>query len=222
MTCQANPTLLRLEACFCTSNLPCTSISAYALNSHNISPDEVMADYLVLSAEQRDALENIISNASKPARWPHFPQLSADGEWTQWTADPDLPDDEPSTVEQPSWAKRPIGSESVPRHVRSFQHDNLSKGHIRLLKLTNVHFDEQSNLLHGFEQICVPLHAAPEYQALSYCWGNMQLCTGILFTHADGCQRVFRITEDLATCLYMIYQSKAYIQRPTSGLTRSA
>tara|TARA_R110002003_G_scaffold236_8_gene17144 strand:+ start:4346 stop:6316 length:1971 start_codon:yes stop_codon:yes gene_type:complete len=167
-----------------------------------------MADDLVLSAEQRDALENIISTASKPARWPHFPQLSADGEWTQWTADPDLPDDEPSTVEKPSWAKRPIGSESVSRHVRSLQHDNLSKGHIRLLKLTNVHFDEQSNLLHGFEQICVPLHAAPEYQALSYCWGNMQLCTGILFTHADGCQRVFRITEDLVTCLYMIYQSK--------------
>lgn len=58
------------------------------------------------------------------------------------------------------------------------------------------------------------MNGAPEYNALSYCWGDMRLCTGVFFTNLNGSENVYRVTEDLATCLHSILESQS-LQRPT-------
>ncbi|KAH7075959.1 heterokaryon incompatibility protein-domain-containing protein [Paraphoma chrysanthemicola] len=112
-----------------------------------------MADYSGLTPEEQKTVKKAIIAAATPARWPCFPELGINGEWTRWAATPDLRVNSPCSVEQPPWAKNP-------------------------------------------------------YQALSYCWGDLQLCTGIILTDGNNSQRVFRVTEDLATCLYSIVNSE--------------
>jgi hypothetical protein len=66
--------------------------------------------------------------------------------------------------------------------------------------------DVSTNTLRDFGFIDVPLHCAPEYEALSYCWKDTRICTGIFFNH-NGCETIYRLTEDLATFLYSIIKT---------------
>ena len=86
------------------------------------------------------------------------------------------------------------------------RHEPLPQGCIRLINIQNAEF--VNNVLRGLELVTFPLNAAPEYEALSYCWGDMRLCTGLFFTNPDGSERVYRVTEDLATCLVSVLQSQ--------------
>lgn len=95
---------------------------------------------------------------------------------------------------------------------RVLRYESLPRGYIRLLKIEKAEFVH--NILRSFELIAVPLDAVPAYDAVSYCWGDMRLCTGIFFTNPDGSERVYRVTEDLATCLVSILRSP-HLRRPT-------
>jgi hypothetical protein len=66
----------------------------------------------------------------------------------------------------------------------------------------------KSNVLDDLELDDLSLKMAPSYDALSYCWGDKRLCTGIFINHSDGRKRTFRVTGDLATCFYIIKSSK--------------
>lgn len=95
-------------------------------------------------------------------------------------------------------------------------HKPLGSRQIRLLDIQNVYFKE--NLLRGFRLVTVPLVDAPSFDALSYCWGNMRLCTGILFDTGTGSrfvERIFRVTEDLATCLFSILATPNLEDKPS-------
>jgi hypothetical protein len=60
-------------------------------------------------------------------------------------------------------------------------HDKPLDGrHIRLLDIQNAKFE--GNVLHGLRLVTVPLADAPSFDALSYCSGDMRLCTGIFST----------------------------------------
>jgi hypothetical protein len=94
-------------------------------------------------------------------------------------------------------------------------HESLENNHIRLLNIQNARFEK--SLLQGFRLITVPLADAPSFDALSYCWGDMRLCTGVLLdtgTDPDVIGRMFRITEDLATCLVSILTTPNLEDRP--------
>lgn len=167
-----------------------------------------MTDRGTLSSEERKLWREALQAAATPARWPQFPALSCDGEWTDWSASPDLPSNKSSSVEQPPLIRSIPGDAQETKSYCGLQPTSLPAGCIRLLKLENAHFDVKSNVMCGFELVDVPLESAPEYDAISYSWGDMRLCTGILFIGADTNKSIFRITEDLATCLYSIVQSK--------------
>lgn len=94
-------------------------------------------------------------------------------------------------------------------------HKPLESGYIRLLDIQNVRF--VGNVLQGFRLVTVPLANAPSFDALSYCWGDMRLCTGILFdtgTGPDLVERMLRVTEDLATCLFSILMTRSLVDKP--------
>ncbi|KAH7361275.1 heterokaryon incompatibility protein-domain-containing protein [Pyrenochaeta sp. MPI-SDFR-AT-0127] len=189
-----------------------------------------------LSTESIEAWDATLKAAAKPARYPHFPELTLDGKWKEWSQYPDLPSKEPTSVEQPPWARslktsateppRKFGRFFAPwklsvrsrlndfrrsKGIQILQHDPIPQGCVRLLKIQNAEF--VNNVLRGLELVTMPVNAAPEYDALSYCWGDMRLCTGVLLTEPYGSERVYRITEDLATCLHSILQSES-LQRP--------
>lgn len=144
-----------------------------------------------------EAYKGAMRAAATPTRWPQFPQLDRYGEWKAWEA-------KPSSGAQPPWARNVSESSNGLRFLRTLRHTQLEEGHIRLLSLKNAHLDANSTVLRNFSLIDVPLQMAPECEALSYCGEDLRLCTGILFNHEDGHGIVFRITEDLATCLYSI------------------
>ncbi|KAF2131097.1 HET-domain-containing protein, partial [Dothidotthia symphoricarpi CBS 119687] len=161
------------------------------------------------SDESLKAWSNVLVAAAKPARYPHFPQLDQDGSWKDWSPSPNLPDHEPTFVEQPPQSRRAYpGDKSAIEHElhQPLHYGTLTHDHIRLLKIDHAMMDD--DVLRGFELVTVPLETAPEYEALSYCWRDMRLCTGIFFPGCDGSQRVLRITEDLATFLYVIIRSQ--------------
>lgn len=47
----------------------------------------------------------ILQAAATPARSPRFQELSANGEWNDWSAEPVLPEEEPTLVKQPQWTQ---------------------------------------------------------------------------------------------------------------------
>jgi hypothetical protein len=86
---------------------------------------------------------------------------------------------------------------------------------IRLLDMQNAQF--KGNVLQGLRLVTVPLTDAPSFDALSYCWGDMRLCTGILFDTGIGpdlVERMYRVTEDLATCLVSILTTRTLKDKP--------
>ena len=85
---------------------------------------------------------------------------------------------------------------------RTLQYIPLLENRIRLLDLQESRFD--NNILSEFRFITAPLTSAPEYEALSYCWGSTELCTGVLVSTTDYDIQVCRLTEDLATCLHSL------------------
>jgi hypothetical protein len=157
---------------------------------------------------EREAYFSAIHSAATPARRPHFPELNDGGEWKAWSAKPSFPPEEPASIAQPPWTRNLSKHSHDRRFLRTLRHTQLEDGHIRLLSLEHAYLDTNSTVLRNLKLIDVPLQTAPAYEALSYCWGDLRLCTGILFNHEDGHERVFRITEDLATCLYSIMQSR--------------
>ena len=75
----------------------------------------------------------------------------------------------------------------------------------------------RDNVLQGYRLVTVDLDDAPSFDALSYCWGDMRLCTGILFDTGIGLdlvERMFRVTEDLATCLVSILRTQSLEDKP--------
>jgi hypothetical protein len=94
-------------------------------------------------------------------------------------------------------------------------HEPLENRCIRLIDIQNAHFT--GNVLQGFRLVTVPLADAPLFDALSYCWGDMRLCTGIVFDTGTGpclVERMFRVTEDLATCLFSILMTRTLEEKP--------
>jgi hypothetical protein len=166
-----------------------------------------MPDY-THSSEEEQLWVDLLEVGAKPARRPQFPELNSAGEWTNWTAAPVLPDIDPSSVEQPFSTQNFSGEDTQNRSYDRFRSTPLPDGYIRLLKIQDARMDTKSNVLHDFELHEFPLRTAPSYDCISYCWGDKRLCTGIVFNHSDGYKRVFRVTEDLATCLYSIKNSK--------------
>lgn len=60
-----------------------------------------MTDLQPLLQESQAAWEAILEAAAKPARYPHFPELTLNGIWKDWSPSPDLPTEEPTSVKQP-------------------------------------------------------------------------------------------------------------------------
>ncbi|KAH4269157.1 hypothetical protein HBI04_058740 [Parastagonospora nodorum] len=171
--------------------------------------------------ERRDfsAWVPILEAVAKPARHPQFHELTPDGEWKAWSSSPELPDEEPILVKQPDSTQvfRPVGDTRTCEleMYQGLHHESLEGNHIRLLDIQNARFEE--SLLQGFRLVTVPLADAPSFDALSYCWGDMRLCTGILLdtgTGPDFIERMFRVTEDLATCLVSILTTPNLEDRP--------
>jgi hypothetical protein len=113
-------------------------------------------------------------------------------------------------VVQPTRATSSLGYSTANTRLCSlpFQFKPLQDGHIRLLDLHDaiIHND----ILVGFKLVTVPLCSAPTYEALSYCWGSTDLCTGIVISAGRNRQSVYRVTEHLATFLHNIL----VVQRP--------
>ena len=59
-------------------------------------------------------------------------------------------------------------------------------------------------VLVGFKLITVPLSTAPKYEAISYCWGSTDSCTGILVSTQYHGKQVYRVTKNRATCLHSL------------------
>ncbi|KAH8730539.1 heterokaryon incompatibility protein-domain-containing protein, partial [Phaeosphaeriaceae sp. PMI808] len=167
-----------------------------------------MEDSREPTAKEKQAWMNAFSSTAIPARWPPFPELNHTGTWTDWSPNPILPENSPSSIQQPTWIQGTPGPGGAQSLTRGFQHTSLPEGYIRLLQIGNARMDTSSDTLRNLELIDVPLKSAPTYEALSYCWGDMRLCTGIFINRSDDRVRPFRVTEDLATCLHSIVHSK--------------
>ncbi|KAH7086460.1 heterokaryon incompatibility protein-domain-containing protein [Paraphoma chrysanthemicola] len=166
----------------------------------------------------------VLKALANPARHPQFQELTSHGEWNDWSPNPELPDEEPTLVEQPSWTQvyRPIDdpnsqySHELEIYPGGLHHEPLEDKTIRLLDIRNARF--RGNVLEGFRLVTVPLADAPSFDALSYCWGDMRLCTGIIFDTGedmDLVERMFRVTEDLATCLHSILMTRKLKEKPS-------
>jgi hypothetical protein len=165
-----------------------------------------MGDSLVISRESRGSWADLLGAAATPARWPPFPGLDDEGQWSEWNACPVLPNNASPMVKQPVWTRSPPCSINSSKLFPRREHTQLQAGYIRLVSLENARMDVGTNTLRDFGIINVPLQSAPEYEALSYCWKDTRICTGIFFNH-DGHETIFRLTEDLAAFLYSIIKT---------------
>ena len=82
-----------------------------------------------------------------------------------------------------------------------------------MLDLQNLRFEDDVVL--GLNIVIVPLASAPEYEALSYCWGSTDLCTGTLVSTPDGQEQIYRVSEHLATCLHSLITTERAEQNKT-------
>ncbi|KAH6618697.1 heterokaryon incompatibility protein-domain-containing protein [Boeremia exigua] len=148
--------------------------------------------------------EELIEELTRPERYPRFPGLTSTGEWKPWSAEPPLEQSATSSVEQPtivpSLFRRLVSSKR--ESYRPLRFMPIPEGHIRLLDVRNAKLLD--NVLVGFKLITVPLSKAPQYEAISYCWGSTDLCTGIFVSTPYHGQQVYRVTENLATCLHSL------------------
>lgn len=100
-------------------------------------------------------------------------------------------------------------------YAGGLHHEPLDERCIRLIDIQNARFEH--NMLQGFEIAGFSLEDAPPFDALSYCWGDMRLCTGIVFDTGYGMdlvERMFRVTEDLATRLFSILKTQSLQDKP--------
>lgn len=154
--------------------------------------------------------EELIDAINTPRRYPRFPELTPTGHWRPWNAEPAIQLSKFSSVKQP--VKGPSSSGHLilneTNYARPLLYRPLQNGHIRLLDLHDARM--QDNVLIGFKLMTVPLSLAPKYEALSYCWGSMDLCTGIFLSTQRHGKKVLRVTENLATFLH----SALVVERP--------
>lgn len=151
--------------------------------------------------------EELIEILTTPARLPKFPELMPSGNWKAWSANPTPSCASSTTVEQPKTVplriRRLISRER--KYCRPLQFKPLPNGHIRLLDLQDARLLDE--VLVGFKLVTVSLSTAPQYEAISYCWGSTALCTGILISTRHHKNQVYRVTENLATCLHSLLVS---------------
>ncbi|KAJ4994363.1 heterokaryon incompatibility protein [Stagonosporopsis vannaccii] len=148
--------------------------------------------------------EELIEILNTPARLPKFPDFSSAGNWSLWSPNSAPPSTRSFTVEQPKHMPSQIRRlfSKGRQCCRPLQFKPLPEGYIRLLDMKNAKIHE--DVLVGFNLITVPLTKAPHYEAISYCWGSTELCTGILLSTQYHKNQVYRVTENLATCLYSL------------------
>lgn len=152
--------------------------------------------------------QELLEALATPERYPRFPELTSKGEWKPWSARPSLQCHKTSSVVQPSkpdsrFRRLLLGNHKYRPRLR---YDTLPEGCIRLLSIHNASLD--GDVLVGFRLITVPLSTAPTYEAISYCWGSTDLCTGIFVSTPDRGEQVYRVTENLASCLHSLITSK--------------
>jgi hypothetical protein len=149
----------------------------------------------------------LIERLTAPARYPRFPELTATGDWRPWNAKPKPLSTGTTTVKQPKGVpprlRRLFSNDR--QYCRPLQYRRLPEDHIRLLDIRDARID--TDVLTGFKLITVPMSTAPGYKAISYCWGSTDLCTGILMSTRLHGKQVYRVTENLATCLHSLITS---------------
>lgn len=92
------------------------------------------------------------------------------------------------------------------KFYRPLQYKPLPDGSIRLLDLREA--EMVGDVLTGFKLIDTGLTTAPSYEAISYCWGSTELRTGIFVSTRNLGEQVYRITENLASCLHSLMTSE--------------
>ncbi len=151
--------------------------------------------------------KEFIGELIQPARFPKFPELTSTGVWKPWIAETPSQQSQSSSVEQPtsvpSRFRRLVSRDR--QYCRPLRFKPLPEGHVRLLDLR--HAKMENEVLVGFHLITVPLSKAPTYEAISYCWGSTHLCTGIFVSSRRHKDQVYRVTENLATCLHSLLVS---------------
>jgi hypothetical protein len=152
----------------------------------------------------------------EPSRYPRFPELTIEGKWNEWNPNPIPGPRKTSHVEQPPLAESWPPLSELPKDVgsyRTLQYEALLEGHIRLLSLHKAKMVD--DVMIGLDLVTVSLSNVPTYEAISYCWGNTDLCTGIFVSTTDGGRQVLRVTENLATCLHsLVYSDRPDGERP--------
>ncbi|PSN68810.1 HET-domain-containing protein [Corynespora cassiicola Philippines] len=172
---------------------------------------------------QQMAYMEVLEAAATPAHFPPFPSLDENGKWCKGDEDEEeqsseeiapseIRDQAPRQIHQPSSCRYPSASTATndDQFCETLNYERLPIGHIRLLDLGHARYSD--GVLSGYKLIAFPLDSAPEYEALSYCWGDMKDCTAIFFDLNDIYQQFLRITEDLAVCLYTLPRMKEFVQ----------
>ncbi|KAF2629715.1 HET-domain-containing protein [Macroventuria anomochaeta] len=177
-----------------------------------------MEGHSSLGKKTINSWDELIEALTKPARYPRFPELTSEGEWKPWKAESDIQHRNCSSVKQPPEPPSPSQYlvTSARKYCRPLRYDVLLEGCIRLLDLQDAKID--GNIIVGLKLDTVPLSTAPSFEALSYCWGSKDLCTGIFISTADHGEQIYRVTEDLATCLYSLLIAERPEQRPPAYL----
>lgn len=150
----------------------------------------------------------LIDALAKPARYPQFPELTPEGEWCEWNPEPSSSRQQTLSVEQPPWAKPWPRCSEVTNGVeyhRTLQYTKLPEDCIRLLSLRNAKMD--GNVIVGLSLETFAFSAMPTYQAVSYCWGSTNHCTGMLISTLDNGDQICRVTESLATFIHSLLHS---------------
>jgi hypothetical protein len=169
--------------------------------------------------EKDHQMEEVDQKTVIPARYPRFPALTPQGAWEEWVPDPVPPPHPSYSVVKPPLIQPYLPQSTTPGLKEAFctlHYALLPADHIRLLSLRDTRLEH--GVLCGIKIVTVALSSAPEYEALSYCWGSTDSCTGLFISTEDSCIQVCRVTENLATCLHSVVTSPRPDQKESGYL----
>ena len=145
-----------------------------------------MGSRRIYSREGIAAWEEYFELTSRSNREPPLPIIDSSGNYIE----PELARGDSSAsqthIEQPEHVQLYTFVTNMtfqlPIHCTKLQYEPLPPGCIRLLKLPKA--KDALSFPNGFELITVPVDDAPSYEALSYAWGELNMCTPLFFlTH---------------------------------------